>query len=93
MALSHLVGHDPSQGLAAARRAADVMPDLNSAYRTAAAALVDLGRMQEARALAAKHATLMPSYRISTHRMLQHHRDRDFVARFIGALVRAGVPE
>ena len=64
-----------------------------TAFRVAIVALVRLGRLAEARAMAGRFMRLFPAFRIRRRGYMPHFRDTGFVAGYVGALLLAGVPE
>ncbi len=60
--------------------------------RVATVALVRLGRLAEARAMAGGFLRASPAFRIMRRSYMPHFRDRGFVAGYVDALLRAGVP-
>jgi adenylate cyclase len=91
IALAHLVAGRPAQALLAAQKGIDDTPRFASVHRMKIAALVDLGRLQEARTAATTFLTLDPTFTITTR--LPKLRDAAFQKRYYGALKAAGLPE
>jgi adenylate cyclase len=91
IALAHLIAGRATQALSAAQKGIDDWPRFGSVHRTKIAALVDLGRLQDAKMAAATFLTLDPTFTIKTR--LPKFRDAAFQQRYYGALKAAGLPE
>jgi TolB-like protein len=64
-----------------------------TAFRVAIVALVRLGRLAEARAKTERFMRLFPAFRIRRQGYMPHFHNRGFVAGYVDALLRAGMPE
>jgi Flp pilus assembly protein TadD len=91
IALAHLIAGRATQALSAAQKGIDDSPRFGSVHRMKIAALVDLGRPQDAKMAAATFLTLDPTFTITTR--LPKFRDAAFQQRYYGALKAAGLPE
>jgi adenylate cyclase len=91
IALAHLIAGRATQALSAAQKGIDDSPRFGSVHRMKIAALVDLGRPQDAKEAAATFLTLDPTFTIATR--LPKFRDAAFQQRYYGALKTAGLPE
>lgn len=76
--------------LDAALRAA---PDYVSAYRWKAAALAQLGRLDEARGVLADHEALLPNQTISLVQSGSRYVDNEATQRYFDGLRMAGMPD
>lgn len=83
----------PQQALEWAQRAIVSLPLLASAYRTAAVASVDLGRIDEARERIAQLLKALPENRIRPDFVHRHNRNRATADAWIAALRMAGLPD
>jgi adenylate cyclase len=91
IALAQLIAGRALQALSAAQKGFDDSPRFGSVHRMKIAALVDLGRSQDAKMAAATFLTLDPTFTITTR--LPKFRDATFQQRYYGALKAAGLPE
>ena len=83
----------PQEALVWAQRAIMSMPLLASGYRTAAVALVDLGRIDEARERIAQLLKALPEDRIRLDFVRRHNRNAATADAWIAALRVAGLPD
>jgi adenylate cyclase len=91
IALAHLISGRANEALAAAQKGIDGSPGFGSVHRNKIAALVDLGRLQDAQVAAATFLIQDPTFRITAR--LPKFRDAAFQNRYYGALKTAGLPE
>jgi adenylate cyclase len=80
-----------TQALTAAQKGIDELPRFTSVHRIKIAALVDLGRLQDAEMAAETFLTLDPTFSITTR--LPKFRDLAFQQRYHSSLKAAGLPE
>ena len=92
-AMSHLMCGRPQQACDLATRSARMYADWDTTYRILAPALVQLGRMQEARAAVAKLLELSPQVSVSRLRANWPIRDADTLESILSGLSSAGLPE
>jgi tetratricopeptide (TPR) repeat protein len=83
----------PNDALVWARRAMLSLPRLAGGYRVAAAALVDLGQIDEAKELIVQLLMLLPQSRINAALLRRQNRNHATVESWIAALRLAGLPE
>jgi adenylate cyclase len=83
----------PEDALIWARRAMVSLPRLAGSYRVAAAALVDLGRIDEAKELIAQLLRILPQSRINAALLRRQNRDPATVESWIATLRLAGLPD
>lgn len=69
------------------------MPNYGTSHRVVITALVELDRLEEARAAAARMMDVFPTYTLTLQRQINPWRDKIFGERYIRALHTAGVPE
>jgi tetratricopeptide (TPR) repeat protein len=86
------LGH-PADALGWARRAILSLPRLAGGYRVAAAALVDLGRIDEAREVIGQLRQILPQARIDLAFVRRQNRNAATADSTIAALRLAGLPE
>jgi adenylate cyclase len=91
IALAHLIAGRAPQALSAAQKGIDGSPGFGSVHRNKIAALVELGRLQDAKAAAATFLAFDPSFTIRSR--LPKFRDAVFQQRYYSALQAAGLPE
>jgi adenylate cyclase len=91
IALAHLIAGRATQALTAAQKGIDELPRFTSVHRIKIAALVDLGRLQDAKMAAETFLTLDPTFSITTR--LPKFRDLAFQQRYHSSLKAAGLPE
>jgi adenylate cyclase len=91
IALAHLFAGRAHQALSAAQKGVDDSPQFGSVHRMKIAALVDLGRLQEAKTAATTFLTLDSTFTITTR--LPKFRDPAFQKKYYDALRAAGLPE
>ena len=84
---------DPAEALVWARRATLSLPHLSGGYRAAAVALVDLGRIDDAKAKIGELLKVMPQARIDAPFIRRQNRNEASVQSWVGALQRAGLPD
>jgi adenylate cyclase len=82
----------PQEALVWAQRAIMSLPLLASGYRTAAVALVDLGRIEEAKERIALLLKARPQDRIRLEFVRRHNRNEATAEAWIAALRMAGLP-
>ena len=83
----------PQEALVWAQRAIMSLPLLPSGYRTAAVALVDLGRVDDAKERAAQLLKVFPQHRIRSEFVRRHNRNEATAEAWIAALRMAGLPD
>ena len=83
----------PQEALIWAQRAIMSLPLLASGYRTAAVALVDLGRIDEAKERIADLLKALPRNRICPAFVRRHNRNEATAEAWIAALRTAGLPD
>jgi len=91
IALAHLIAGRNEEALAFAQRSVDEVPRFTSAHRAKIAALILLGRGQEAKAAAKVLLTYDPGFTIASR--LPKYRDAAFQQKYYGSLKAAGLPE
>jgi TolB-like protein/class 3 adenylate cyclase/Tfp pilus assembly protein PilF len=91
IALAHLIAGRATQALTAAQKGIDDLPRFTSVHRIKIAALVGLGRLQDAKTAAETFLSLDPTFTITTR--LPKFRDVAFQQRYHSALKAAGLPE
>jgi adenylate cyclase len=91
IALAHLIAGRATEALSVAQKGIDGSPEFGSVHRNKIAALVDLGRLQDAKEAAATFLILDPAFTITTR--LPKFRDAAFQQRYYEALKAAGLPE
>jgi adenylate cyclase len=69
------------------------MPNYGSSHRVVIGALVGLGRLDEARAAAARLMEAFPTYNLALQIRINPWRDEAFARRYVEALRVAGIPE
>jgi len=93
LALAYRDIGQPQAALVWAQRAIMSLPLLASGYRTAAVALVDLGRIADARDRIAQLLTARPQDHIRPAFVRRHNRNEATAEAWISALRMAGLPE
>ena len=93
LASAHRDLRHPQDALDWARRAMLSLPRLAGGYRLAAAALVDLGRVDEAKEIIGQLLKVLPHSRIDPAFVRRQNRDPSVVESTITALRLAGLPE
>ncbi|MCW5747461.1 MAG: hypothetical protein KIT36_14830 [Alphaproteobacteria bacterium] len=83
----------PDEALVWARRAVVSLPNNFACYRTLAAALVDLGRIEEAREVVRQALQRLPQGRIDAEHHLRVWRDESQARSSVAVLRAAGVPD
>jgi len=83
----------PQEALVWAQRAIMSLPLLASGYRTAAVALVDLGRIDEAKERIAQLLKALPHDHVRPEFVRRHNRNMATAEAWIAALRMAGLPE
>jgi len=83
----------PQEALTWGRRAMLSLPALQGGYRVVAAALVDLGRVDEARGVVAQLLQTDPKARVRPAFIRRQNRDQAAVTSWISALRAAGLPD
>ena len=86
------LGH-PEEALVWAQRAMLSLPRLAGGYRVAAAALVDLGRIDEAKELIAQLLKILPQSCIDAAFLRRQNRNPGTVESWIAALRLVGLPD
>jgi adenylate cyclase len=92
-AMSHLMCGRPAEAWEAAKRSARIYPGWDTTYRIMAPALVQLGRLEEAREAVAKLRELAPDVSVSRLRERWPVRDQDSLNMMLDGLRAAGLPE
>ncbi|MGB5707250.1 MAG: adenylate/guanylate cyclase domain-containing protein [Arenicellales bacterium] len=92
-AMSHLVLGRPAEACELAKQSARVYPGWDTTYRIMAPALVQLGRIDEARDAVAKLRELAPDVSVSRLRERWPLRNQDTLNMFLDGLRVAGLPE
>ena len=92
-AMSHLMLDRPEQALELTRQSARVYPGWDTTYRIMAAALVQLGRLDEARDAVAKLRELAPDISVSRLRELWPLRNQETLNKILERLRIAGLPD
>ena len=92
-ALAHLMCDRPAEALEMAARSAQIYPDWDTTWRVQAAALMQLGREQDARGAVARLLELAPDLTISGLRERWPIRDTGALEKILESLQRAGLPE
>jgi TolB-like protein len=92
-AMSHLVCGRPEAAWEATKRSARIYPGWDTTYRIMAPALVQLGRMDEAREAVAKLRELAPDVSVSRLRERWPLRNKDSLEMMLDGLRVAGLPE
>jgi len=93
LALAYRDLGQPQEALIWAQRAIMSLPLLASGYRTSAVALIDLGRVDEAREAIAQLLKARPQERIRPEFVRRHNRNRATAEGWIAALRQAGLPD
>jgi adenylate cyclase len=93
VATAHLIAGRYEEAIKHGYAAMDAAPTWVTSYRAVVFALVEMGRMHEAEAVAAKLLRLAPRFSASLYRGTGTFRDTAFMDRYCAALVRAGIPE
>jgi adenylate cyclase len=91
IAACHFIAGRYEDSLSFSQKSIDDTPRFVGAHRTKIAALVNLGRLQEAEAAAVEFLTYDPAFTISTR--LPRLRDAALTQRYYDALKAAGLPE
>jgi len=91
IAMAHLIAERNADSLLFSQRSIDDTPRSTWAHRTKIAALVGLGRLNEAKEAVAEFLTFDPDFVISTR--LPRFRDAAFQQRYYGGLKAAGLPD
>lgn len=92
VATSHLIAERYADALTVGNQAIDASPTWMTCYRVVAFALVELGRIEEARAIGRKMLALSPRFSVALYRSTGTFNDAKFFDRYCGALLKAGVP-
>jgi len=92
-AMAHLMCDRPAEAFEQSSKAARIYADWDTIYRVMAPALVELGRLDEARAACARLMELAPGITVSRLRERWPMRDRQALDRFLDGLRAAGLPE
>lgn len=90
---SQLLTGNYEEALETALKAGVAMPTSISPPRAKIVALIELGRLAEARETAQGLLSLNPSFTVGAFRKVQPFRDRGFVERYMSALSESGIPE
>jgi adenylate cyclase len=91
IAMAHQIAGRDDQSLFFSQKTIDDIPWFTAGYRTKIVCLVNLGRLDEAKALAQHFLTIDPGFTIAGR--LPPFRDPTFQQRYYGALIKAGLPE
>ena len=92
-AMSHLMCGRPAEACRLATRSAGMYAGWDTTYRILAPALVQLGRMEEARAAVARLLELSPTLTVSRLRALWPIRNLETLSTILDGLSSAGLPE
>jgi len=92
-AMSHLMCGRPGEACDMATKSARIYPDWDTTYRVLAPALVQLGRIEEARSAVAKLLELSPTMTVSRLRLLWPIRNPETLNMILDGLRIAGLPE
>ncbi|MFA9419905.1 MAG: adenylate/guanylate cyclase domain-containing protein [Gammaproteobacteria bacterium] len=92
-AMAHLMCGRPDQACNLATKSARIYPGWDTTYRVLAPALVQLGRMEEARSAVAKLLELSPTVTVSRLRLLWPIRNPEHLDMILDGLRIAGLPE
>jgi adenylate cyclase len=92
-AMCHLMCGRPAEAWEATKRSARIYPGWDTTYRVMAPALVQLGRMEEAKEAVAKLRELAPHLSVSRLRECWPIRDKDSLNMMLEGLRAAGLPE
>jgi Flp pilus assembly protein TadD len=93
LAIGHRDAGHPENALAWARRAILTLPQLVGGYRAAAVALVDLGRVDEARDMIRQLLQTQPHARVDAVFVRRQNRNESTTESWIRALQQAGLPD
>ena len=93
LAIGHRDAGHPKNALAWARRAILTLPQLAGGYRAAAVALVDLGRVDEARDMIRQLLQTQPHARIDPAFVRRQNRNESTAESWIRTLQQAGLPD
>jgi len=93
LAAAHRDRGQPAEALGWARRAIVSLPRLSGGYRSAAAALVDLGRLAEARGVIVQLLQVLPQSRNDPAFLRRQYRNAATVESWLAALRLAGLPD
>jgi tetratricopeptide (TPR) repeat protein len=93
LAIGHRDTGHPEDALAWARRAILTLPQLTGGYRAAAVALVDLGRVDEARDMIRQLLQTQPNARIDPAFVRRQNRNESTAESWIRTLQQAGLPD
>jgi adenylate cyclase len=88
-----LVGNRPEEALPWAQKAVQDMPTWMGGLRPLIMALVELGRLEEARAVGQRLLALDPKQTVTVAARASAQQDPQFRERFFAALRAAGIPE
>ena len=92
-AMSHLMCGRPTEACELAMKSARMYAGWDTTYRILAPALVQLNRIEEARAAVAKLVDLSPGVTVSRLRKLWPIRDQDTLNMMLDGLGKAGLPD
>ena len=93
VATAHLIAGRYEEALKHGYAALDAAPTWLTSYRVVVFALVETGRIEEAKDVAARLLQLAPKFSTTLYRSTGTFRDTAFIDRYCEALVKAGVPE
>jgi adenylate cyclase len=93
LAVTHRDAGQPAEALDWARRAILSLPLLAGGYRAMAVALVDLGRLEEAKEAIGQLLRVLPTERLRPELVHRQNRNRATVEAWIAALRQAGLSE
>ena len=91
--MSHLMCGRPGEACRLASKSAGIYAGWDTTYRILAPALVQLGRMDEARATVARLLELSPTLTVSRLRALWPIRNPQTLSTILDGLRSAGLPE
>lgn len=92
-ATGHLFCDRPAEAYDLAKKSARMYPDWDTTYLTLIPALVQLGRMEEARSAVTKFLELAPAATVSRLRALLAIRNPEILGMVLDGMTAAGLPE
>ena len=93
MTFAQLLREDYEAALHTSSKAVAAMPGSVSPLRARIVALVQMQRLEEARAVGRLVLNMNPTFRVGEFRKVQPFKDPGFVERYTSALLAAGLPE
>jgi adenylate cyclase len=93
VATAHVIAGDYDKAIVQGYAAIDAAPTWMTSYRISIFALVEAGRIEEAKPLARKLLVLAPNFSGGLYRSTRTFRDDLFMERYCSALIAAGIPE